>query len=220
MLSSEAEAILHEMYTEPKLRGADGLVEIDRITRIDKTAGAELNRLVRESGARKSLEIGLAYGFSTIWIMDALPPEGSHVALDPCQASWWHGVGETQARRLPGKQFRWLEEYSIHALSDWIRAGEKFDFIFIDGAHRFDDVLVDFYLCDQVLEVGGLMVFDDVWMASIRTVLAFVLANRAYQVVPQRSNRMAALRKLKDDDRDWRHFRPFAVTTRQQGGLG
>src|SRR4029078_11548523 len=77
-----------------------------------------------------------------------------------------------------------------------------------------------FYLCDQVLEVGGLMVFDDVWMASIRTVLAFVLANRAYQVVPQRSNRMAALRKLKDDDRDWRHFRPFAVTTRQQGGLG
>lgn len=220
MLSSEAEAILHEMYTEPKLRGANALVEIDRITRIDKAAGSELNRLVRESGAKKSLEIGLAYGFSTIWIMDALPPEGSHVALDPCQASWWHGVGETQARRLSGKQFQWFEEYSIHALSDWIRAGEKFDFIFIDGAHRFDDVLVDFYLSDQVLEVGGLMVFDDIWMASIRTVLAFVLANRAYQVVQQRSNRMAALRKLKDDDRDWRHFRPFAVTTQQQGGLG
>jgi hypothetical protein len=31
---------------------------------------------------------------------------------------------------------------------------------------------------------------------------------------------MAALRKQKDDDRDWRHFRPFSVTTEQTGGLG
>jgi predicted O-methyltransferase YrrM len=220
MLSSEAETILHEMYSAPKLQGANGPVEIDPITRIDKTAGSELNRLVRESGAKKSLEIGLAYGFSTIFIMDALPADGSHIALDPFQASLWHGVGETQARRLSGKQFELREEYSIHALSDWIRAGETFDFIFVDGAHRFDDVLVDFYLSDQALKLGGLMVLDDIWMASIRSVVAFVLANRAYQVVPQRSNRMIALKKLKNDDRDWRHFRPFAVATQQPGGLG
>jgi predicted O-methyltransferase YrrM len=220
MLSAEAKAILTEMYTAPKLEGADGPVEIDPITRIDKTAGSELNRLVRQSATKKSLEIGLAYGFSTIWIMDALASGGSHIALDPFQSSYWHGVGATQARRLSSKHFELLEEYSIHALSDFIRAGKTFDFIFIDGNHRFDDVLVDFYLADQVLEVGGLLVLDDTWMASIRTVLAFVLANRAYEIVPQRSERMAALRKLRADDRDWRHFRPFAVTTQQVGGLG
>lgn len=220
MLSPEAEAILSEMYTAPNLQGANGLVEIDPITRIDKTAGSELNRLVRENGTEKSLEIGLAYGFSTIWIMDGLAPGGSHTALDPFQASLWHGVGATQAQRLSTKHFEFLEQYSIHALSDWIRAGEFFDFIFVDGNHRFDDVLVDFYLADQVLEVGGLMVLDDTWMASIRTVASFILSNRAYQVVPQRSNRMVALKKLKNDDRDWRHFRPFAVTTQQTGGLG
>jgi predicted O-methyltransferase YrrM len=220
MLSAEAEAILTEMYTAPKLEGADGLVEIDPITRIDKIAGSELNRLVRQSDTKKSLEIGLAYGFSTIWIMDALASGGSHIALDPFQSSYWHGVGATQARKLSSKRFELLEEYSIHAISDFIRAGKTFDFIFIDGAHRFDDVLVDFYLADQALEVGGLMVLDDTWMASIRTVLAFVLANRAYEIVPQRSGRMAALKKLKADDRDWRHFRPFAVTTQQTGGLG
>jgi predicted O-methyltransferase YrrM len=220
MLSAEAKAILTEMYSAPKLEGTNGLIEIDPITRIDQTAGSELNRLIRESGTKKSLEIGLAYGFSTIWIMDALASGGSHIALDPFQSSYWHGVGATQARRLSSKRFKLLEEYSIHALSDFIRAGETFDFIFIDGNHRFDDVLVDFYLADQVLKVGGLMVLDDTWMASIHTVLAFVLANRAYEVVPQRSTRMAALKKLKQDDRDWRHFRPFAVTTRQEGGLG
>src|SRR3982750_4705929 len=112
MLSAEAEAILNDMYNAPKVQGANGLVEIDPITRIDKIAGSELNRLVRESGAKKSLEIGLAYGFSTIWIMDALGSDGSHVAVDPFQSSYWHGVGATQARRLSSKQFKLLEDYS------------------------------------------------------------------------------------------------------------
>jgi len=219
MLSPEAEAILSEMYSAPQLEGAEGPVEIDPITRIDRTIGSELNRLVRENGTRGSLEIGLAYGFSTIWIMDALASGGHHIALDPFQFSLWKGVGHTQAQRLPGKRFEFLEEYSIHALSDFIRAGKRFDFIFIDGNHRFDDVLVDFYLSDQALKVGGLMVLDDMWMASIRTVASFVVANRAYQVVRQASPRILALRKLKDDDRSWRHFRPFGVAANQTGGL-
>ena len=219
MLSAEAEAILKDLYTAPKVDGATGPVEIDPITRIDKDAGAELNRLVRESKTKKSLEIGLAYGFSTIFIMDALDSGGSHVAIDPFQSSLWQGVGATQARRLSSKRFTFLEDYSIHVLSDYIRAGEMFDFIFIDGNHRFDDVLVDFYLCDQALKVGGLLILDDVWMASIRTVLSYVLANRAYEIVPQKSPLMVALRKLKDDDRSWRHFRPFHVARRQAGGL-
>jgi predicted O-methyltransferase YrrM len=219
MLSAEAETILGEMYSAPQLQGSDGLVEIDPVTRIDRTKGAELNRLVRENGTSVSLEIGLAYGFSTIWIMDALASDGRHIALDPCQSSLWKGVGRTQAERLPGKRFELLEEYSIHALSDFIRAGKRFDFIFIDGNHRFD-VLVDFYLSDQALEVGGLMVLDDMWMASIRTVAAFVVGNRAYEMVRQASPGILALRKLRDDDRNWRHFRPFAVATQQQGGLG
>ena len=220
MLSPEAEAILSEMYSAPTLEGANGPVEINAITRVDKVKGSELNRLVRENGVRNSLEVGLAYGFSTIWIMDGLPDEGRHTAIDPFQHSGWGGVGVTQAKRLPRKQFQFLEDYSIHALSDFIRAGDRFDFIFIDGNHRFDDVLVDFYLADQLLKVGGVMALDDTWMASIRTVLSFVLSNRAYQLLPQRSDRMVALRKQKDDDRHWRSFSPFAVATSQPGGLG
>jgi predicted O-methyltransferase YrrM len=211
MLSPEAQKILDEMYSGKELQGTNGVVEIDQITRVDEIAGEVLYRLIQQSGAQKSLEIGLAYGFSTIWILDALPEGGSHIALDPFQSSLWHGVGEAQARRLPGKKFSYLEEYSIHALSDFIRAGEQFDFIFIDGAHRFDDVLVDFYLADKVLKPGGVMVLDDIWMASILTVANFVSSNRAYQPIRHRSTRMSAYRKLKEDDRDWRHFLPFEV---------
>ena len=211
MLSSEAETILSEMYSAQQLEGAAGPVEVDRITRIDRIKGEELNRVLRENAVEKSLEVGLAYGFSAVWIMDALPPGGSHTAIDPFQASMWSGVGATQAKRLSDRQFRLIEDYSIHALSDLIRNGERFDFIFIDGNHRFDDVLVDFYLADQVLKPGGIMALDDIWMPSIRTVASFVLNNRAYRPVQQRSGRMAVLQKQKDDDRDWRHFLPFNV---------
>jgi len=220
MLSPEAEAILEQMYTSPTLEGSDGLVEIDAGTRIDRTLGAELHRLIRENNVQRSLEVGLAYGFSTIWIMDALPEGGTHVAMDPGQFSYWHGVGLTQARKLSGKNFEFIEDMSIHVLSDRIRAGDRFDFIFIDGNHRFDDVLTDFYLADQILKPGGVMVLDDVWMASIRTVANYVLKNRAYEVIAQRSPGMVAMRKQKDDDRNWRHFRPFAVATQQLGGFG
>ena len=106
----------------------------------------------------------------------------------PCGTAW----APRQARRISSKRFTLIEDYSIHVLSDFIRAGKSFDFIFIDGNHRFDDVLVDFYLADQVLEVGGLMVLDDIWMASIRTVLAFVLANWH-------------TRSFRSEAREWRH---------------
>ena len=217
-ISNEAQAILDDMYSAPQLQGTSGPVEIDAITRIDKTLGSELHRLVRDAGAKRSLEVGLAYGFSTIWIMDALAEGGSHTAIDPFQASYWSGVGATQARRLANRDFQLIEDYSIHALSDLIRAGERFDFIFIDGNHRFDDVLVDFYLADQLLAIGGIMALDDSWMPSIRTVANFVAANRAYDPVAQRSPGMEAFRKLRDDDREWRHFRPFEVSAGQAGG--
>lgn len=50
-------------------------------------------------------------------------------------------------------------------------AAEKFDLIFIDGSHRFDDVLVDFTLAAELCPIGGSIVFDDAFMKSIWTVI-------------------------------------------------
>jgi predicted O-methyltransferase YrrM len=214
MLSRQAQAILDEMYSARMLEGADGPVAIDEVTRISRSEGAELRRLVQENSVRNTLEVGLAYGFSTIWIMDALPPDGSHTAIDPFQHSEWSGVGARQASRLTGRSFTLIEERSIHALPELIRAGRRFGLIFIDGNHRFDDVLVDFHLCDQLLEVGGIMAFDDLRMPSVRSVVNFVASNCAYERLPEADANMAAFRKRADDDRDWQHFVPFAVPQR------
>lgn len=210
-LGAQALEVLTQMYSATHLQGTDGEAEVG-LTKIGPLQGAVLHRLVRQTGALRTLEVGFAYGFSTIWLLDALPPGGHHVAIDPHERTAYAGVGLRQVEKLGAQQrFSWCEALSIHALSDAIRQGEQHDLVFIDGNHRFDDVLVDFYLADQVLRPGGVLALDDMWMPSIRSVASFITANRAYQAVAQPEGNMAVFQKLADDRRDWRHFVPFAV---------
>lgn len=221
-LSPQSRNILCDMYSRNELRGTvrPEPVTIDDITRVPIEQGAQLNRLLRDYSVTKSIEIGFAYGFSTIWLLDALLRKSgtSHRSVDPFELTSWEGVGLEQVGRLekPEGSFTWIEDYSIHAFSDLIRQGEKFDFIFIDGNHRFDDVIVDFYLSDQLLLPGGLIVLDDMWMDAIRAVANFIEKNRDYELVRQPVRNMNVFRKIRDDDRPWHHYRPF----RTYGGLG
>jgi predicted O-methyltransferase YrrM len=53
---------------------------------------------------------------------------------------------------------------------------ETFDLIYIDGAHTYLHDALAFFLCDRLLKVGGVMIFDDwywayansKWMADVR----------------------------------------------------
>lgn len=213
--------VLAEMYTAGMLYGTESNrpVAIDTVPRISIEQGATMNRLMRSHSVKRSLEIGLANGFSTVWMLDALRPRRNalHIAIDPYQKSQFQGVGLAQAKRLSsGARFEWIETFSIHALSDLIRKSEKFDFVFIDGNHRFDDVIVDFYLSHQILRNGGLIAFDDMWMHAVRTATNFILSNRSYEIVEQPVENMMVLRKLGYDYRDWRHFNGFEVDWPQE----
>jgi predicted O-methyltransferase YrrM len=173
-----------------------------------------MNRLMVENAVTRSLEVGFAYGFSSVWMMDALAgrADAHHTAIDPFQDTDWGGVGLAQVARLGAQAgFRHVPDFSIFALTALEREGAKFDFVYIDGNHRFDDVLVDFYLCDRLVVPGGLMALDDLWMPSIRSVLSFVMQNRSYELVAQPAINLAVIRKLREDDRNWRHFKRFNV---------
>jgi predicted O-methyltransferase YrrM len=215
-IHKDTEEVLADMYSATHLNGtvSDQPIKLDGITKISIDQGAQINRIIRQSHICKSLEVGFAYGFSTIWILDGLRsrPNSRHVAIDPFEITAWGGVGLQQLKRLSvGPSFQWMNDQSIHALPRLIKTGDKFDFIFIDGNHRFDDVLVDFYLSDQLVSPGGLIIFDDLWMPSVRTAISFILTNRSYKVVPQPIQNMMVLEKLADDNRDWRHFERFKV---------
>ena len=61
--------------------------------------------------------------------------------------------------------------------------GYRVQFAFIDGWHLFDHTLIDFFYVDQMMEIGGVIVFDDVIWPAINAVVRFVLANRDYELV-------------------------------------
>jgi hypothetical protein len=95
-------SLLLSMYDgEPQSGSLGEMHTIDSTTLISPEEGMWIYDLCRELKPKKTAEIGLAYGFSTIYILAALHENGSgnHVAMDPCQ-SVFHDIGLCQPEKL------------------------------------------------------------------------------------------------------------------------
>jgi len=173
-----------------------------------------IQRLVRGIGATRTLETGMAFGLSTLAIgaVHQARGNGTHIAIDPKQSTMFRSVGVLNLRRAQLEdRVRVIEEPSHVALPMLLGEGVRLDFALIDGRHLFDFVLVDFFYVDQMLETGGIVAFHDTWMGAIASAAAFVQRNRDYEPVRTRAPAIAALRKIREDERSWDHHRGFAT---------
>ena len=209
--------LLSMYWGEPQM-GFDGQRHaIDSVTAIVPSQGMWLYGLCLSIKPKTSLEIGMAYGYSTLFFLAAIAKNqaGVHTSIDPFQRSMWHGIGLAHARAHSGgsdSRFRLIEDRSDRAATDLSREGATFDLIFIDGAHRFDDVLVDFYLYAPLCPIGGHIVFDDLWMKSIQTAVAFIRSNRKdFAERPTDQPNVCLFQRIGEDSRDWADFHEFAV---------
>lgn len=143
--------------------------------------------MIATSGATSAVEVGMAYGVSSLCIADALRKNADSprlVCIDPAQEWGWHHGGVHLLRRAGYDGFvQVIEEPSQLALPRLVSAGEHFGFAFIDGWHTFDHTLIDFFFVDMLLPDGGVVVFDDVSYPAINAVVRFILANRDYELL-------------------------------------
>lgn len=222
ILQAPHREILQSMYNGEPQPGENGtLYDIDDTTRISIEEGLTLYSLCLAQPVAATLEVGLAYGFSTVFLLAALERagHGSHVAVDPFQRRDWHGIGVTHANglvsgssRLTSGSFTWIEDLSHRALVDLERAERTFGLIFIDGYHRFDDVLMDFTLSAHLCRPGATIVLHDMWLDSIKAVASFVEHNRSdFARVPTGCENLAVFRCTGEDQRDWSHFVDFPL---------
>jgi len=212
---------LLSMYRgEPQL-GTDGQRHpIDKHTGISPSQGVWLYDLCVSVTPKATIEIGMAYGYSTLYFLAAIAKcqIGHHTAIDPFERSRWHGIGLAHAQAVaPPKgsdsAFRLIEDRSDRVATDLARSNCTFEIIFIDGKHRFDDVLVDFSLYAPLCPIGGHIVFDDMWMSSIRTAVSFVRTNRPdFVEVRTAKPNFCVFQRVGDDSRKWTDFRKFAVS--------
>ncbi|MCX6901546.1 MAG: class I SAM-dependent methyltransferase [Verrucomicrobia bacterium] len=155
-------------------------------THITPEEGHFLHRLVSELRPRTSLEVGLAFGVSALFICDALErtPQTRHIVIDPGQTGdFYKSIGLNNLKAAGYEDLIQFHSAPSQAtLPQLVREGCKVDFAFIDGFHTFDHALVDFFYVDQMLRVGGIVVMDDANWPSVRRLCRFIAINRAYRV--------------------------------------
>jgi len=154
--------------------------------------GLFLQRIIRDTRPAISLEIGIAFGISSMFICEALREVGSstHIAIDPGPV-YHHGtevldrcgLGLLNLERCGYRDMvEFHEAPSELVLPDLLKRGQRIDFAFVDGWHTFDHCLLDFFYVNRLLNPGGVVVFHDTRMPSIRRVIRYVANYPAYRI--------------------------------------
>jgi predicted O-methyltransferase YrrM len=121
----------------------------------------------------KVLEIGSWEGLSSYFILSEI--SNAHLTC----VDTWEGSVEHKSYNFPS-EFNLLNiektfdknmslfesrftKFKGTSLSFFLNnsTSQKFDFIYVDGSHEFNDVLTDIFFSFQMLEIGGIMVMDD-----------------------------------------------------------
>ncbi|MEX0774305.1 MAG: class I SAM-dependent methyltransferase [Phycisphaeraceae bacterium] len=154
---------------------------------INPDEGRVLRDLVAQHRPKQTLEIGMGTGLSGLYICWGLARAGGgrHVAIDPFQkAEFWQGRGLALRDHVGlTPVFDWIGQPDDLALPRMVAEGRKIDFALIDGDHRFEAALLDFYYIDKLLPVGGICTIDDTDWPSVWRVVQFALLHRDYEWV-------------------------------------
>lgn len=179
-----------------------------------------LYQIIRQNNLQQTLEIGMAYGLSSLSICQALRDNGGgrHTAIDPSQSTEFKSIGMHNLQKANLADLVDFYELPSHlVLPDLLRQNRTFDFVFIDGMHLFDYFMLDFFYTLRLTSVGGFICMDDINFPAIRTALAFILRNQNKLVsIVDLRDRIGILKKVSDNDERLSsyptHFRPFEVS--------
>lgn len=178
--------VLKRIYETGLAEDADG-EEVDVLSpSVPKQEGRALHDAIVQGDLDSTLEVGFAYGISTLWILDAHDEKGAghHEAIDPNQPRY-HDIGLLNVERAGLKdRFTFHDGPSETVMPRMVEEDRRFDLVFIDGHHRFDHVLVDLFFADRLLGEGGLVVFDDLWIRDVNWVVDLVLAQSDWRLRP------------------------------------
>jgi len=154
-------------------------------SQISAALAEALYAAVLESRPAVVLEVGMAFGVSTLAILAALRalgPNGRLMSIDPDQSTYWHQAGIANVARAGLQKFHQvIEEPDFVALPKLLDSRQTLDFGYIDGWHTFDYTLLDFYYVDKMLTTNGIVGFNDCGYPAVHKVLNFVLAHRHYK---------------------------------------
>ena len=149
---------------------------------VSAAEGEALRDWVTGEGATQTIEIGLGYGISALFIGEALLSGGDasarHVVLDPYQAARFADCG---LQFLDDAGLAELVEFHAEesqiALPRFLTEERSFDLAFVDGNHRFDGVFLDLIYLRRLVRPGGIVFVDDYQLPAVARAASFCLTN-------------------------------------------
>ncbi|HET6694413.1 MAG TPA: class I SAM-dependent methyltransferase [Pedococcus sp.] len=163
---------------------ADGATRRLEPLAISPAEGEALRGWVVGEGAARTIEIGLGYGISALFVCEGLlesgGPDARHVVVDPYQAR----LGDCGLQVLEEAGLMPLVEHHAEesqlALPRMLGEGWRFDLAFVDGNHRFDGVFLDLAYLGRLLRRGAVVFLDDYQLPAVARAASFFLRNRAW----------------------------------------
>jgi len=165
----------------------------------------------------KALEIGSWEGLSSHFILSSLA-KAHLTCVDTWEGADEHKDGTYASKEvlsqieknfdenlMPYKER--LAKYKGTSFSFFLNNPNRcvYDFIYVDGSHHCDDVMIDAVKCFEMLKIGGIMVFDDyLWQHYTKAAdnpatainLFLRLKKNSYRII--QVNYQVTIMKLKD----------------------
>lgn len=171
---------------------ATGTVETtpagDRVVLNSNTSeeqGLFLQKLYDQIKPAMSLEVGLALGISTLFILEKCRENNGrdkcHIVIEPFS---WGGIAEHNITKEGLEKYVDIRnELSDVVIPSMYLNKQRIQFAYVDTSKVFDTVIQDFYFIDKILDVGGVVVFDDATTGGINVVMRFIHSLPHYKVV-------------------------------------
>ena len=187
--SESIERILADIYQSGGLEDENGARRELAQTAMRREQGEELQRLVREAGARRTIETGFAFGMSGLHMVKGMLDGGCdsprHFAMDPTEASAWGNAGLEAFKRAEASGFLEFENNGSGLVLPHLVSQERepFDVALVDGGHLFEHAFLDLFYMRSLVRPGGIVILDDVWMPAVRWALDYCLKNLGASVI-------------------------------------
>jgi predicted O-methyltransferase YrrM len=185
--SAQIEQVLADLLGSGEMQADDGTVHRLFPVAISAAEGQELRDWVVREDAKSTIEVGLAYGVSGLFICQGLVMNGDdearHTVLDPNQATRFANCGlKALARAGVAHMVEHLPDESQTALPRFVAEGRRFDFAFVDGNHRYDAVFLDLIYLGRLVRGGGIIFLDDYQLPAVARAVSFCVTNLDWTV--------------------------------------
>ena len=150
---------------EPVMERIEAAAAPERIPILDRDAARVLGALA--AGRRRIVEVGTAYGYSTLWLALGQPADGTIVTIDPDATRTGIARGFWREAGVPDARIVVINRPALEAFADGEASlGGPFDLAFIDALKPEYEAYVEAVM--PRLVPGALLVADNVlWSGRV-----------------------------------------------------